>query len=167
MVFKKDLNWKKKKVVEVTAKPKPKNKADFIAEIVEKTGHALNKKLKKEALEAIAVKNDIEWNKNVKFGIVELWVDKPKGMFDIAYERGLLDLKTYYYHQFLVQGALSDTGSWIDKTSLASLLGKCDDFLNEETMLQQTMKKLGATLVQTNSKISLQDCRRRSGILLG
>jgi len=76
-------------------------------------------------------------------------VGKPKGMFDVAYERGLLDLKTYYYHQFSVQGALSDTGSRIDKTSLASLLSKCDDFLNEETMLQQTMKKLGATLVRT------------------
>ena len=40
----------------------------------------------------IAKQYNIPLNKTVKKGVTETWVVKPKGVLQLAYERGLLDL---------------------------------------------------------------------------
>ena len=65
-------------------------------------------------------------------------------MLDIAYERGLLDLGTYDIDDFSDKGKKDARGLREKKTNLKLLLNECYDFMNEETMLQKTIKDLGA-----------------------
>ena len=78
--------------------------------------------------------------------MTESWVGKPKGMFDVAYERGLLNLNDYNHDEFIEKGTKNAQGLRIIQTLLKLLLSQCYDFMNEETMLQQTIKDLGACL---------------------
>ena len=62
----------------------------------------------------------------------------------MAWERGLLNLKKYCIEDFSETGKMDEYGNVISETSLDMLLSKCTDFLEEKSLLQLNLEKLGA-----------------------
>jgi len=65
-------------------------------------------------------------------------------MLQIAWERGLLDLETYSVEQFTEKGTKNAMGNIMEETCLTALLPNCSDFIEEESLLQMNIRKLGA-----------------------
>ena len=70
-------------------------------------------------------------------------------MLQVARERGLLDLDNYCVEDFSDKGKLDEFGNRKKETSLDILLSQCSDFLNEESLLQLNIRKLGCGVIHT------------------
>lgn len=110
-------------------------RAELIEEITE-AGHILpqGRNRKKDIVE-FAMKYDILVKKSVVKGVTETWVGAPKGMLQVAFERGLLDLEKYCVGDFSSKGLENEMGNRIENTRLESLLASCSDFIGEESQL--------------------------------
>lgn len=74
----------------------------------------------------------------------EGWRDKPKGLLQICYERGLLDLETYDVSDFTVDGKKNKVTGVVDKnTSLRMILSQCEDFQHEVSLLVKIGRMMG------------------------
>ena len=73
------------------------------------------------------------------------WVGKPKGKLQMAWEHGVLNLVKYCMEDDNEKGKLDDIGNIIEETSLDLLLSLCTDFIEEESLLQMNLRKMGAT----------------------
>jgi hypothetical protein len=76
----------------------------------------------------------------------EGWEGKPKGMLQILWERGWIDPQ--WWQDYTVNGKKDALGRTIDESSLKFLLGNCDDFINEESMLQYYGRLMGVVVNQ-------------------
>ena len=88
---------------------------------------------------------DLPIRKN-EYKVIEGWVGKAKGALQILWERGFIDATCV--HKYTNKGSLNG-GVRDDSTSLECLMSRLPDFVNEETVLQQTGKKLGVTILRT------------------
>jgi hypothetical protein len=79
----------------------------------------------------------------IKFG----GVGKPKGIYQVLWERGFLDPSNL--NQYAMDGQKDQFGIHQLHTSLKHLLGSCRDFLEEESLLQTIKRKLGVTVDHT------------------
>ena len=79
------------------------------------------------------------------------WVGEPKGLLQVLFERGLIDPAKYDPVQrrgrqkqfYTVDGRKDSFGNVMEETSLRRILGKCPDFIREETLLQFHGKAMG------------------------
>ena len=115
---------------------------------------------------AAAEEEDGEEEAVVKGG----YVDKPKGLLDVLFERGLLDPQllqggkagnpTQYTRDPQVIDGIPD-----ESRSLVSMLARCADFQNEPTAMQELTEDLGHVQEKTPKKHP--EIAGRSGVLLG
>lgn len=75
------------------------------------------------------------------------WVGKPKGTYQVLWERGFLDPNNL--NQYTMDGRKDQCGIHQPHTSLKYLLGSCRDFQEEESLLQTMGRKLGVTVDRT------------------
>ena len=76
-------------------------------------------------------RHDISLNKSVEKGVSESWVGRPKGMLQVAWEKGLLELDIFYEEDFTEKGLLDGMGNMISNTSLSQFITKCSEFLKK------------------------------------
>ena len=95
----------------------------------------------------LCTQNNISLTKETSV-IDEGWVNKPKGMLQILYERGFLEptrsMKTY-----TLDGKKDEYGHVVPETSLKELISSLLDFQNEETLLQYHGRLLGVIVDRT------------------
>ena len=136
------VEWRKTKEVTVESKEKNRSAVDLLEEIKSKNKNLVKRHMRADEVRKAAETLSISLTKTIQTNVTPTWVGKPKGMFDIAYERGLLDLTKFCVEDFTEKG-LPDHE---EETSLVILLSKCSDFMNKETLLTKMVKKMGATL---------------------
>jgi hypothetical protein len=91
--------------------------------------------------QCVALDLPISYNRDK---ILEGWIGKPKGSFQILYERGWIDAGNI--RQYTEKGRVNDMGVLINETSINYLMQKQTDFVHELTLLQYYAEKLGCTL---------------------
>jgi hypothetical protein len=79
--------------------------------------------------------------------MVQGWQGKPKGMLQVLWERGFIDVTNI--NQYTVGGRKDEMGVLQTETSLKFLLGNCLDFEEEESLLQSKGRILGAKIDRT------------------
>ena len=80
--------------------------------------------------------------------IKEGWEGKAKGMEQILWERGWIDV-TRPRKDYTKLGTKDSMGSIQKDTSLLELVANCSDFENEETMLQTKGRDMGMLVDRT------------------
>jgi len=76
--------------------------------------------------------------------VLEGWVGKPKGMKQIAFERGFIDLESIKL--YTKDGPKDEDGKTIDESfSLKKIISGLTDFVEEETLLQVMSKRIGTS----------------------
>jgi hypothetical protein len=141
-----NIPWRiEEKLKDIGTKDVEKTKKEILDDLNSFGYHVPKKdRSKKASVIPWATKYGIELTKTIPAHISESWVGKPKGMLQIAWERGLLDLNQYCIEDFSGKGKLDDCGNIIQDTSLDYLLSKCTDFLEEKSLLQLNLTNLGA-----------------------
>jgi hypothetical protein len=79
--------------------------------------------------------------------IEEGWVNKPKGSFQVLYERGWINPNMW--KQYTNEGRKDEMGNLIQKTSIDHLMQQQPDFQSELTLLQYYAKQLGVIVDRT------------------
>jgi len=138
------INWKKCIVVEAGDPVEKDLPAKAIKANLKAAEIAFPKNAKKAELLRIAKRTNVAYQCAVRTDVMKSWVGTPKGMLQVAYERGLLDLNKYCVEDYTENGQKDAEWSPILETSLKHLLAMCTDFVEEETLLQQMCKKMGA-----------------------
>ena len=119
---------------------------ELVAKLKQKNIPIPERYVKKTLIDLAKAHNIIHTEIICTTGVTKSWVGKPKGMMDIVFERGLMDLDTYCVEDFSKLGSKTALDVIDMATSLQNLLENCDDFINEETLLQSTVRKMGAIL---------------------
>ena len=119
-------------------------KAELAAKILECKG-----KRKRIAQLAMAAKIDLEETiEKVEPG----WVDQPKGMLQVAFERGMIDPSKFDPRDgkrqkfYSTDGKNNEFDNLIEASSLRRVMEQMPDFVSEETLLQFHAKKLESQL---------------------
>ena len=141
---KNNISWRKLVTSTLTIEELPRIIPDLIADIHKGNYTIPGGRVRKDDIIEIAKRYNIPLNKTVKKGVTETWIGKPKGMLQLAYEQGLLDLENVCIGDVSEKGGENDAGNVINKTSLETLLLSCTDFIEEESMLQMNIRKMGA-----------------------
>lgn len=128
---------------------KDKTISELKAELASKNIHA--KGVKKKIVE-LATAAGIDLKKSFE-KILPGWVDEPKGMLQVQFERGNIDPKKYdpiakrdnkvYY---TVDGKKDAYGNFIEDSSLRRMTERMPDFVSEETLLQYHAKRIGVAV---------------------
>ena len=141
-----NITWRKERPSKSGEKMVNKTRFELIAELTE-NNHTLSRDDKKRRanLALKAGRYNIATTKKVMTNVTETWVGKPKGKLQVAWERGLLNLDKYCVEDYNEKGKLDDMGNIIEETSLDLLLSSCTDFIEEESLLQMNLRKMGAT----------------------
>ncbi|KAG7339895.1 hypothetical protein IV203_024945 [Nitzschia inconspicua] len=77
----------------------------------------------------------------------EGWVGEPKGLLQVAHERGLIDHNNH--HLYSANPKKNPDGTLNDEKSLRSIVGQCTDFQNELTHLQVMANELKVQVMFT------------------
>jgi hypothetical protein len=94
----------------------------------------------KDKLQKLCVQNNLPTKKKVD-KILEGWVGKQKGCFQILYERGWIDVTNI--SKYTMNGKKDIYGKLIPNTSLIEMMKLQVDFANEETLLESFARTLG------------------------
>ena len=125
-------------------KPQPKNmeelKKDLALKGISSAGQSADLKKRAENNGIVTTKHCDK--------IKEGWAFKPKGSFQILWERGWIDPEKSA-KDYTVLGKKDGHGNTIKETSLDYLMSLQYDFAHEETMLQYHVRKMGATVDRT------------------
>lgn len=134
-------------------KPRDKTKAELIAELIQthwgqtegtdKLRKMLHAELAKKA-EATGIDVKITPTTKTVYG----WEGKGKGLLQIAYERGWVDLSTFSRGSYQVM-KFDDDGNLIPDLSLRHLLANCTDFMMEQSQLEHVCGSIGARVIIT------------------
>lgn len=82
----------------------------------------------------------------------EGWYGKPKGLFQILYERGYIDQTKV--SMYTLNGPKDEDNVVMKAFSLNALIRKCPDFVNEPTMMQYIAKEKLGIIVDRSPKCS-------------
>ena len=105
--------------------------AELVQLLKDKKNIVVQGNLKK--IQELATHNNIPLQHEVPI-IKEGWVNKPKGMLQILYERGFLDPKKI--NSYTIEGKQDEYGHTVPSTSLKEMMTLLLDFAEEETLLQ-------------------------------
>ena len=146
MAERKDQMYDKETNTVVT---KQKNMEDLRKDL---TAHGLGMGGKSEALKQRARAAGIPLAKTF-CKVIKGWFRQPKGMLQVAMERGFIDPRKYNpcakrrKQQYYTEKGRKDTyGNHDEKTSLRRIMEAMPDFVSEETLLQYHAKKIGASV---------------------
>jgi hypothetical protein len=124
---------------------KQKTRNLTIAELKEKLSakgvNFFGRKLRKDLVDLAAIHGISE--KETSETILEGWMGKSKGMFQIAWERGYID--PAQVAQYQVDAPCDAFGVKNKDFSLREILSACEDFLNEKSQLQYVVESLGGS----------------------
>jgi hypothetical protein len=132
-----------------------KTKSEILQELIEKKGFSPKRNHSKKELENMASQFALTLHHEVD-DLKEGWVGKPKGMYQILYERGWIDirLKNNAY-------SLDGKAEWIDESGtimnqylpycMRHILSNCSDFRDEITAMEDLCKNLSTD----NCKVSI------------
>jgi hypothetical protein len=115
--------------------------AELKEKLSEKGVNFLGRRLQKDLVELATIQGILE--KETCETILEGWVGKAKGMFQVAWERGFID--PVQVSQYQVDAPCDFLGAEIKNLSLQEILPSCKDFLNEKSQLQYVIESLGGT----------------------
>jgi hypothetical protein len=127
---------------------KDKTKERLIADLTAKgarlqTGKLYTKKKLQEFSSDSGV--DLQFQRQI---IEEGWEGKPKGMLQILWERGLIDIGRL--QEYTIGGKKNrETGNVDTSMALRVMIADCSDFREEETKLQHLGTQLGITVDRT------------------
>ena len=79
--------------------------------------------------------------------VIKGWEGKPKGMFQILWERGFID--STKIKNYTLKGRQDVFGVVNKSYSLEHLMGNCQDFEEEETLLQSMGREMGVMVDRT------------------
>jgi hypothetical protein len=79
--------------------------------------------------------------------ITEGWMDKPKGMLQMLWERGFIDVTKL--QQYTVDGKKDVYGVLVPNTSLKFMVSNLLDFEEEESLLQSMGRSMGVVIDRT------------------
>jgi hypothetical protein len=79
--------------------------------------------------------------------IIEGWIGKPKGIYQVLWERGWLDPNNL--HKYTLNGQKDRYGVVQPESSLKHILRSCRDFQEEESLLQFMGRKVGVLVDRT------------------
>jgi hypothetical protein len=130
-----------------TPKPRNKSKKDLAVEL-SAPGNVLDPtKFKLEKLQEMATAQAIPLQKTVP-SVEPGWVGKQKGMLQVAWEQGWIDVACLEEHAIIKK---DDMGAVDEEFSLQCILGSCLDFANDEGTKLQTMmgEKMGVRVIAT------------------
>ena len=105
--------------------------AELVQLLKDKKNIVVQGNLKK--IQELATYNNIPLQHEVPI-IKEGWVNKPKGMLQVLYERGFLDPKKI--NSYTIEGKQDEYGHTVPGTSLKEMMTSLLDFAEEETLLQ-------------------------------
>jgi hypothetical protein len=88
----------------------------------------------------VAVANDIELKESLD-KVCQGWLGQPKGLLQVARERGLIDPNNLPF--YTVTGRKGPNGEINESSSLRQILTNCSDFRNELTHMQVMAEALG------------------------
>jgi hypothetical protein len=128
-----------------TPKPRNKHKKDLAVEL-SAPGNVLDPtKFKLEKLQEMARAQAIPLQKTVP-SIEPGWVGEQKGMLQVAWEQGWIDVACLKEHAVIKK---DDMGAVDEEFSLQCILGSCLDFAKEATELQTMGEKMGVRVIAT------------------
>jgi hypothetical protein len=104
-------------------------------------------KITKAALKELAQSHDVATTVTTA-KIDEGWVGKPKGIFQVLWERGWINEERWKEYRLVVKDA-DDDNRVIENFSLKLLLETCHDFQNEVTQLQNVASMYGFKVAMT------------------
>ena len=97
-------------------------------------------------LRTIAEDNDL-LTKETSAKVIEGWEEKPKGLLQVLWERGWIDDSNL--QQYTLKGKEDIFGVLRRETSLKALMSDCEDFKDEESLLQSMEQKMGISVDRT------------------
>jgi hypothetical protein len=121
-----------------------RNKSELILEL-RRQGINTKGKNKKELI-AICINKNIPINREVP-KIKEGWVGKAKGLLQVLWERGYIDMNKLT--SYTLTGRKDELGNVDLSLSLRHLMAMCSDFLNEESMMEHVGAKIGVEVMLT------------------
>ena len=77
------------------------------------------------------------------------WVGQQKGLLQVLWERGWINDSLPVNKHYTVNGRKDRYGNILMGTNLRQIMEACLDFINERTLLQESMYKLGVTVHQS------------------
>ena len=132
---------------DVFRKEQPKNmNKDELKEILQQHSPGINTKLNKKKLQQLCSRLGLPFKKPVSI-FREGWVDKPKGMFQILWERGWIDPNNI--SKYTTKGTKDSLGIRDETSSLEGIMKLQPDFLEQETLLQYYGRMRGIQVVRT------------------
>jgi hypothetical protein len=141
--------------VVVGKKKVAKTKSELLQELVTTKGFSPKRNHTKKELENLARQFALTFHHEVD-DLKEGWVHKPKGMYQILYERGWIDV-TKKYNAYSLDGKaewFDETGSIMDQYlpyCMRHLLSNCSDFRDEITAMEDLCQNISTI----NSTVSI------------
>ena len=132
-----------------TGERKTKNltKKELLIVLKEKTGLELPPGTNNKIVKAKCADSNISLKSDPKPVIREGWCGKAKGMFQILWERGLINEAEK--NKYTVDAKKDAFGVKQNSQSLKYLLENCVDFAEEESLLQTNARKMGVLVDRT------------------
>jgi len=125
------------KTVDGQTKTRQFTKDELVKQLKEK---GITAKGKKEAIQRMAQEQGLPIEET-KAKIIEGWEGKPKGLLQVLWERGLIDPNNI--GNYTVEGRQDAFGVVQKAFSLKHLMANCQDFEEEETLLQSMGREMG------------------------
>ena len=128
---------------------KNKTRSELIADILDKgyqNDGTLNK-MRVSELKKIAGSWGVDIQKHVASRTVHGWAGKGKGLLQVLWERGWIDVNKL--DKYRMSGVVDGTGIVHNEFSLPHIMENCTDFANELSQLQHVCNELGVTAVTT------------------
>jgi hypothetical protein len=127
----------------VAPKPRNKTKKDLVAEL-SVPGLVLDpSKFKLEKLQEMVFAQNIPLQKIIP-NIEASWVGKQKGLLQVLWERGWIDVSPLDEHAIIKK---DDAGAADEELSLHCIMKSCLDFANETAELQSMGEKMGVRVL--------------------
>ena len=142
------MSWRKEIPDTYKVEDRPKTTDDLLSDLRMNNIDTPTHFVKKNLID-LATKHGKPLNKTVEKGVAKTWLHQPKGMLQVAWERGLLDFDSYCVEDFSVKGKLDEMGNRIAATNLSLLIAGCEDFLTEVSLLQLNLQLLGVTCIHS------------------
>ena len=108
------IKWRKQVPCVYSVQERAKSSDDLIADL-KHCNIPIPTHFVKKNLVDLAITHKIAIKKSVEKGVTESWVNKPKGLLQIAWERGLLDLESFCVEDFSTKGKLDAFGNRMEK----------------------------------------------------
>ncbi len=131
-------------MLEGTTKTRQYTKDELVNQL---KARGITAKGKKDIIQKIALEQGLPIEET-KARIIEGWEGKPKGLQQVLWERGFIDANNLA--KYTMDGRQDIYGVLVDKSfALKHLMASCQDFEEEETLLQTMGRDMGVLIDRT------------------